>query len=146
MIGERSAQEGPDDAGYAVCASYKTSVDGSFLEWHCVGVDDLSSGEDASRTQSSDCSSHNQSNGSGRCSADEGTNFEQGECSQKHPLDVELTVELAKEKLEGAGGKQVGRTIPADVVKRFELISDAWDGSGYDCVVECNAEDGKTRR
>lgn len=105
MSSERSTQEGPDHTGYAVCASYEASVDRSFFEWHCVGTDDLSSGKDASRAQSSNCSPYYQCGRLRGGSANERANFEHSESRQEHPFNAELSVEFAKEKLKGASGE-----------------------------------------
>ena len=56
-----------------------------------------------------------------------------------------MSIEFAEEKLERAGGEEVGGTVPSHVVEGLKLVSDAGDGGSDGCIVQGDAKDGYTR-
>ena len=144
MLGKRSTQEWSNDASNAISATDEPRVNSPFLQWHRIGTDDLRSREDARRAESSNRSPHDKGHRIRRGAANQGPEFEEEECGEEDPFDVEVAVEFAEEELEGAGGEEVGGTVPTDVVEGLELVGNARDSGGDDGVVERNAEDGYT--
>ena len=144
MFGERSTQEWSNNASNAVSATNEPGINRPFLQWHRIGTDYLRSREDPRRAESSNRSPHDKGHRTRRGAANQRTEFEQGECGEEDPFDIEVAVEFAEEELEGAGGKEVGGTVPTHVVEGLELVGNARDGGGDDGVVERNAEDGYT--
>lgn len=145
MVSERSTQNRSNDAGNAISATNKVSVNSPFLKRHRISADNLCPGENASRAESSNGYPDNKRHRIRCGAANEGTKLEQGEGGEKTPLHVEVGVEFAEEELECAGGEEVGGIVPAHVVEGLELVSDAGDGGSDDCVVQGDAKDDYTR-
>ena len=144
MFGKRSTQEWSNNASNAISATNEPRINGPFLQWHRIGTDYLRSRKDPRRTESSNRSPNDKGHRIWRGAANQGTEFEKGECAEENPFDVEVAVEFAEEKLKGAGGEEVGGTVPTDVVEGLELVGNTRDGRGDDGVIERNAKDGYT--
>ncbi len=136
MICESTAHKGPSHRRDAVHGTDDTSVDGSLPKGYCVGNNDQRTREDASRAYTSDGSANDEGYRCWRGAADKRAELEDGNGSQIDPFDTEKSIKFAKEELECASGEQVGRTIPAHIVKRVEIVGDFGDCSGNDGIVE----------
>src|SRR3569833_120039 len=88
-----------------------------------------------SSTQSCDGSADDKGHRVWRRAADCGTDFKQEHGCLEGVFHVEDFIHLPEHKEEGAVGKQIRSTVPADVVGRAEVVSDLGDGRGYDQFV-----------
>lgn len=138
-----AAQYRAEDASHAEDCSYESHPHWSLRERRDGYHDGDAAVLDAGRADAADGASPDECNRVGRDAIDETTEFEHANAEEKDPFDVVESVNLAHEELEGAGGHQVRRAVPADVPEGVEVVGEGGEGDANDGPVERYEEDGE---
>ena len=67
--------------------------------------------------------------------ADQASQLKDSDCTQVGPFQVEWHIQASLKELAGAGCEKVGRSVPANLTERVELIGDPWDCDNYYCII-----------
>lgn len=135
VVSESTAHERTGDRGNTVHGANDTHVARALLERNTAVDDEESSGEDARSTETSDGTAENETDRVRGGSADERSEFEQEDGAKEDPFDRVVGVEFTEDEGDGAGGEEVRGSVPAYVFESVEIVSNARDGSGNNCVI-----------
>jgi len=92
-------------------------------------------GENTSRTESSNSTTKDQCDGIRCDTANQTTKLKYANCGKVDVFDGEEGVEFSEEELEWGRRQQVRRTIPANIWERVKLIGNFGDSCGDDSIV-----------
>ena len=123
------------DRGNPIHRTNKSLIDWPLHKRYSIGNDNQRPREDSCRSNARNGPSNDQSN---RCrchSANQGSEFENGDCSKVDPFDGKEGIKLAKKELKGAGCEKICRTVPSYIVEGVELVRDTRYRCSNDCVV-----------
>ena len=107
-----------------------------------------SPGRDAGTADPSNGSPQDQDHGTRRRAAYDRTHFEDEESDNKSPLYRQACVQFAEQQLEGAGGEEVGGSVPRGIIKRVEVGGDLGNGGSDDGPIlegnpDCQKQSGE---
>lgn len=132
---KRTAQQRADDARDTEDCTEQPHILWSFRERDYRDHEDDETSLHARDTETCDRSTDDEGDGVGRCTADDGADFEDGDHGKEHPFGAVEGVDFAEDELEGGCGEHKGAGVPADVVEGVEFICDLGDGRCDDCAV-----------
>ena len=110
-------------------------IDGSPYKRNGIGNDDQRSRENPCGSYTCNGSADYKSDRIGCHSANQGSNFKDGNGSEIDPFDRKEGVELAEKELKGACCEKIGRTVPSYVIEGVELVGDTGDRHSNDRIV-----------
>ena len=97
--------------------------------------DDDRAGKDARRAKSCYSTAYYESSRIWSRTTDDGSNLEDQNCNEENDLWRIVCVDATERKLEGATGEEICTTIPTNIAKGVEIVSNAWDRCCEDSTV-----------